>query len=111
MRRAGMLLELKRERSGNRSEVLLILLRFKLFCPVHMGIGDFDAVNDDPNATDKISDERFFVHAVTVPESVAVKQNIPCHSFSVNAKEKMYAYSAKQTEEAGIGVIQGGAAV
>lgn len=68
-----MLLELKRERSGNRSEVLFILLRFKLFCPVHMGIGDFDAVNDDPDATDKISDKRLFIDAVTVPESVSVK--------------------------------------
>lgn len=71
--RAGMPLDLKRERGGNRSEMLFILLRFKLFSPVHMGIGDFDAVNDDPDSTDKISDKRLFVHAVTVPESVSVK--------------------------------------
>lgn len=66
-------MDLKRERDGNPPEMLFISLRFKLFSPVHVGIGDFDAVNNDSDSTDKISDERLFVHAVAIPESVSVK--------------------------------------
>lgn len=96
---------------GNGSELLLLSLRFKLLGPVNMSVGDFDPVNDHPDASDHIGGERFFVDALAVPESVSVQQDIVRDRFSVDAEEKMNADAVKQTEKTGIGVIEWRAAV
>ena len=111
MREECTALTLKGERKGQRSEMLSILLLFKLFGPVNVRVGDFDPVNDDAQASDDLGDERFFLDAVAVAERVSVKQDIAGDGFSVDRKKSMHPETAQGREETRIRIVQGGAAV
>jgi hypothetical protein len=79
---------LKRERYGKGPEILFVLLGFKFLRPVNIGIGDFEAVDDHPDAADQIGDERFFVHAVALLEGVPVEEDVPGYGVPINGKEE-----------------------
>ena len=104
-------LDLKRERDGNRPEILFIFLGFEFLRPVNVGIRDFRTVDDHSNAADKIGDERFLVDAVAVPEGVPVKKNIPSYGVPIHGKEKMDAETVEWSEETRVFIVHGSAAV
>ena len=86
--------------------MLFVVLSFKLFCPVHIRIGDFDLVNDHTDATDEIDDKRFFIDAVTVPECVPVKKDISCNGLSIHCKEKVKPQTVKWLKETWVSIVQ-----
>lgn len=90
------------KRKGNRPVFLFVFLSLKFLSFENVGKSDLSPGDAYPHTYHQLSNQRFFVHTVTVPERIAVKGNIPQHKLAVGTRKSMNSKSAVTQEESGI---------
>lgn len=77
----------KREREAYRPEFLVIPLALELFCLGDIGKAHPEAAHRHAEDRCEVGYKKFFIHAVTAGEGIAVEQDVPGHGHSVHGGE------------------------